>query len=301
MELLDTHQLLADGWSPQGIRREVAAGTLTRVRRGMYLLDPAEDQTERHLADLQATARTLSGEWWFSHASAGVLHGLPVPRRDLALVQVTRDRRTGASRAGNLKQWSCPVAEGDRALLEGLPVTTIDRTVVDLARTGDAPWSVAAADHALHAGLTSLDSLLAVVDQSPRRRGNRVARERLALANGLSESPGESISRVNMALAGLPMPELQHEFTLRGGSRVRGDFWWPEFRLVGEFDGLLKYAGDAPGAPARPDALIGEKAREDGLRELGLFVVRWGWRVALSRQLLAATIRGAITTATAAA
>lgn len=177
-------------------------------------------------------------------------------------------------------------------------MTSIARTVVDLARSEDAAWALAAADAALHRGV-DIDELHSLLEDNPRRPGNRAARQRLLMADGRAESPGESISRFNMAMAGLPEPVLQQEFTLPGGSLVRTDFWWPQFRLVGEFDGLVKYGEEF--AAGGVDALVREKAREDGLRGLGLFVVRWGWRVALNRQLLAATIRGAMGTALRAA
>ena len=48
-------------------------------------------------------------------------------------------------------------------------------------------------------------------------------------------------------------------------------------RLLGEFDGAVKYGrllrpGESPG-----DAVVREKRREDGLRELGFDMIRWGW------------------------
>jgi hypothetical protein len=58
---------------------------------------------------------------------------------------------------------------------------------------------------------------------------------------------------------------------------TRTDFWWEEFRTVGEFDGKVKYGrylrpGQAPG-----DAVFAEKRCEDALRDHGFEVVRWVW------------------------
>lgn len=86
--------------------------------------------------------------------------------------------------------------------------------------------------------------------------------------NGLSESAGESLSRLRMHQYGIPEPVLQHSIPLLG---FRVDFYWPEFRIVGEFDGLSKYGGLA-------DNLATEKAREDALRDEGYQVFRWVWK-----------------------
>ena len=53
------------------------------------------------------------------------------------------------------------------------------------------------------------------------------------------------------------------------GSAYRADFAWPGHRVIGEADGLLKYAD-------RRD-LLAEKQREDDLRRAGWVVVRWTW------------------------
>ncbi|MDQ4137680.1 MAG: hypothetical protein M3116_02380 [Actinomycetota bacterium] len=116
----------------------------------------------------------------------------------------------------------------------------------------------------------------------------------LELADGASGSPGESVSRVAMHLQGLPMPLLQHEFRDRRGRIGYVDFWWPEFDLIGEFDGLGKYTRDDMLSGRSPaEAVIAEKVREDRLRALGPRVVRWGWECAISPPRLAEVLRRA--------
>ncbi|MFM7211917.1 MAG: DUF559 domain-containing protein, partial [Actinomycetota bacterium] len=53
------------------------------------------------------------------------------------------------------------------------------------------------------------------------------------------------------------------------------DMAWPDHKVIGEADGLLKYQD-------RSD-LIAEKAREDRLRAQGWIVVRWTWDEMLRR------------------
>jgi hypothetical protein len=59
------------------------------------------------------------------------------------------------------------------------------------------------------------------------------------------------------------------------------DFYWPEFGIVGEADGDMKYLDPAFRAGRTAEQVVlDEKIREDRLRALGLTVVRWRWRTA---------------------
>jgi hypothetical protein len=101
------------------------------------------------------------------------------------------------------------------------------------------------------------------------------ARAAVEFADGRSESVGESLSRVRMADAGLPPPELQlNVFGALGDWLARPDFCWEELGVLGEFDGRVKYLGTREEV-AR--AVMQEKRREARLREMGWVVVRWEW------------------------
>lgn len=68
----------------------------------------------------------------------------------------------------------------------------------------------------------------------------------------------------------LPAPMLQARIRDECGRFVaRVDFYWPEFGVVGEADGAMKYTDRT--------VLIAEKHRQEALEELGLIVVRWSW------------------------
>ena len=73
-----------------------------------------------------------------------------------------------------------------------------------------------------------------------------------------------------------------------------GDFWWPEFNLVGEFDGYGKYLKKALlNGQTTAEAVLAEKHREDRIRAQGPKVVRWDWSVARSLPLLNLKLRDA--------
>jgi hypothetical protein len=89
---------------------------------------------------------------------------------------------------------------------------------------------------------------------------------------------GESRSRVLLDRLGLAPSALQFEVRTAVGRLVgRTDFAWEEERVLGEFDGRVKYGrllrpGQQPG-----DAVFAEKRREDALRAEEWSVVRWTW------------------------
>jgi hypothetical protein len=100
----------------------------------------------------------------------------------------------------------------------------------------------------------------------------------VAFADARSESVGESRSRVAIARAELPPPTLQWEVRDGDGRLIgRVDFGWPEQRVIGEFDGKMKYGRQSTGDVTEGETVYREKRREDELRAQRLAVVRWGW------------------------
>ncbi len=172
-------------------------------------------------------------------------------------------------------------------LVQGLLVTPPARTVIDLARFGTLQDAVTAADYCLRHDLCTpadLEEELALVPV--RAAGRAHAKTVVGLADGLSMSPGESFSRVQMFRLQIPRPRLQVSFADDQGLIGDVDFWWKQ--AVGEFDGRTKYR-----VPAGADheevgrVLWAEKKREDRLRRKTQ-VARWVWANLLKpEQLLA--------------
>ena len=160
--------------------------------------------------------------------------------------------------------------------VEGIRVTTVERTAVDVACS--TPMGFAGAltifDAALRAGADRgvMSRMLDGV-----RRGVAQARRALRYADAAAESPGESWSRAQMIEAGLPRARLQHEFVDDDGTVIaRTDFDWQGL-LVGEFDGAVKYRKYLRPGETAFDAVRREKYREDVLRRWGIMVIRWTW------------------------
>jgi hypothetical protein len=276
--------LLAAGFSDDEMRRLVRNGRLTPVRRGVYVQGGLPDDVlGRHALQIAAAMGELAGDAVVSHISAAVLHGLRIWGVRLGPVHVTR-RRPGGGRRGVLAHVHVAALEpAEITTIAGLPVTSLARTVADLARMLPFEQAVVVADAAMfykRPDRVDPADLVAALEASPRRPGTRAARRAISFANGLSESVGESRSRVAIAAAGLPMPLLQWEVraSTSGAFIGRVDFGWPELRTVGEFDGLVKYGRTLRPGQDVAEVLVAEKLREDALRAEDKSVVRWMWR-----------------------
>jgi hypothetical protein len=158
-----------------------------------------------------------------------------------------------------------------------LRVTTVARTIADLARTVPFEQAVVVGDGALRLGHTSRAELAEQLLRANGRPGCPAARRVIDFLDGRAESPGESRSRVVLCTAGLPTPELQPTILdVNGGFVARVDFLFPALGVIGEFDGMIKYRNNS--RPGWPESIvIAEKLREDALRALGWAVVRWTW------------------------
>jgi hypothetical protein len=209
----------------------------------------------------EARAQLLIRPAVVSHQSAAVLWGIPLWGPPLDRVHVTR--RPGASTGAS------------RSL--AVHVTGPVRTVLDVARSAPLDVGVVVLDAALRTGVVSAGAVRNGLHQLVGTRGSRHAARAVELADGRSESVGESRSRVLLQRLGLPPPDLQFEVRTRDGLLIgRTDFVWEPQRLVGEFDGRIKYGRLRPGQEAG-DVVFEEKRREDRIRDARWAVVRWTW------------------------
>lgn len=269
--------LLAAGVTDDELRRMRAQGRLTAVRPGAYVPsdDPRLDDTvARHALAVRATAQRMTADTVVSHVSAAVLHGLTLWGLPLQRVHLTRDRVSGGRRTALRHLHTARLDAVDVTQIDGIRVTSVARTLADLALTVPFEPALVAVDAALHRHRTTAVALADAVERAGGRRGSPPARRVVAAADARSESPGETRSRIAIARAGLPAPTLQHAVPELG---FRTDFYWEEFRTVGEFDGKVKYGRNVRPGQDPGDVVFAEKRREDALRDLGFEVVRWTW------------------------
>ncbi len=273
MRLISSSKLPSDGIAEYELRQRHARGELTRVHRGTYL-DSELSVLAANSAEVTHASRVFgfmrrSETATVSGISAAVLHGLPLLNHRLTgPITVTR-RNHGARRAHVAVRRSHLRAE-DVTTLHGLPVTTLKRTIQDLAENVELPELLAATEAALRQGgdITGLEAPL---------RHRRALRWVSMHASARSESYAESWSKYVLYQHGFSFDWQQVSvFDERGRFVARCDFG-SELGLLGEFDGRIKYGEIAGSTEAAADAIMAEKERENRLRSLGWDVARWTW------------------------
>ena len=276
--LLLRRRLIAAGWTDQELRRQRRAGELHRLGRGAYVAAPGTPPAYEARHALLAAVRDErhAADGVLSHVSAAVLHGLSTWGLPLERIHRTRDRRTGGRVGTGVHLHAAPLTPDETVEIDGLLVTTVARTVADIARTAGFDAAVAVADSALHKHMVDPDELARAARRCAGWPGAPRARQVVSVADGGSAGVGESRSRLAILRAGLPAPVLQ--WRVEGDGRVfEVDFGWPELRTVGEFDGLVKYGRLLKPGQDPADVVVAEKLREDEIRDLDLRVVRWIW------------------------
>ncbi|MGN6331638.1 MAG: hypothetical protein ACTHOD_08285 [Motilibacteraceae bacterium] len=216
-------------------------------------------------------------------------------------VHVTRTDGRAARRRAGVVHHAGTLLPDEVAERAGLLVTTPARTLLDVAAYCEAEAGVALADAALHERLTTADELLQALDARRDWPGAAQAARVVSLADGRSESVGESRLRLACAHFGW-VTEPQHCFDTRLG-KAYVDLWIKEWRIALEFDGRVKYRMQEAARQGRSveDVLWAEKRREDALRALGIIVVRVVWADLADREGLRRLILSARDAATGAA
>ena len=278
--------------------REALARGLLRACHGAFvepLTEGSSWEEAEHLARaaVVATAHRLNNGAVFSHETAALVHGLWFLRCPTTthVIQHTKPRR----QARTLRRHTGVLPPEDVVEVNGVRVTSIERTVVDCAKTMRPRDALVVADSGLRLLVQPdrddrrasdertaavRERLLAMVEKGARH-GRRQARAVIAHADPYSESPYESVLRWIAVSRGLPRPVLQMRFDIRGRTYYTDACWYIEIeldgvtvrrRLIGEYDGDGKYlvetAISASTAHAAAQAVIAEKRREDDLRSL---------------------------------
>ena len=280
--------LLRTGKDLRRLAIDPARAGWRRVRRGIWIPEEAWatlDRDHRYQALVHATVLSCQepGAAVLAAHSAAVVWGLPSIEPWPDHVTLLDPDGTSGSSAHIRMMHAAPAQIHE---VSGLRLTSPARTVVDLARRGTLETALAAADHALRVKLCSRSELAdeaGLVTRGARGRG--VARLVVDLADGLSGSAGESLSRLQMFRANFPRPVLQREYRDEAGLIGYVDF--DLGHLIGEFDGRLKYRVPAGASPHEASQILWrEKKREDRLRRFKE-VARWDWSIARTTGALA--------------
>jgi hypothetical protein len=292
--ILASAELVRIGVTKSNLRILVGRGALISLGRGLYAkAAPVARLNTSQLGPaalrLAAAVAAVGPDAVGSYRHAAAIHGLQLlahPRTDA--VDVTRPPGASVSRSARpgtqLRIAAMP--PGHRALVSGVPVTSVARTVIDLARTTAVREGVAVADSALHAKQTTKPELYAVIKSCAGWPGIARARQVVDFSDGLAESAFESIARVAFRDGGLPPPELQATVGADGRVIARADFCWRAHSTIAETDGMAKYSNT--GVARR------QLERDADLRDAGFQVVHITWQqLQISPERVVQSIRAA--------
>jgi hypothetical protein len=249
------------------------------MRRGVYATSAALAWAKRdakfvHAVQVAAAWAGTGRNSVASHQSAALMHGISLLRRPPpAQVTLTRPPglRAGRPSGDGIVFHAAELRKSHVTRLHTVPVTTVARTVADLARTTSFMAGVASADNALYRNKTTKAAVTKVLTVCKQWPGVERARQVVEFADGRAESVLESCARVVFAEHGLPAPDLQVDL---GGERYVGrvDFLWPAYCTVAEVDGALKYEDNG-----RARA-VEQLERDQLLRAAGFRVVHITWQ-----------------------
>jgi predicted transcriptional regulator of viral defense system len=264
--VVSRRQLHRLGYSPAAIGRRVADGRLQRLHRGVYAVGHASLRREGHLysallavGPVAVLSHRTAAEWWDLRARSG------------SAVEVTLPTRNGRRVTGVTVHCVRALAGADITVHRRLPVTTVARTLLDLAEVTDRVTTERALERAENLRLLDVPTAEDVLARAIGRHGARTLRAALAGYTGPSATRSELERRFLSLLteAGL-QPALVNGLVDAGGHCYEVDFAWPVERVLVETDGFVNHSTRA--------AFERDRRRDLELKLAGYEVIRVTWR-----------------------
>lgn len=260
-------QLLGLGLGAGAIRSRLAQGRLHRRHRGVYALGrPELSLRGRWMAAVLAADPALAGHGTLGFRAAAGLWAIR-GFGDGAIDVICPHAR---SNQPGLRFHRMRPADDELTAVDGIPVTGISRTLLDLATVLQPHELEAAMSEANRRGITDRVSLPLLLERYPRRSGTPVIREIFARR---AQDASEVRSRLELRFMAfldaneLPRPRFNQWLPVGPGYEV--DCAWPDARLIVELDSVVFHAD------AR--RFQGDRARDRALVAAGWRVVRLTW------------------------
>jgi hypothetical protein len=226
-------QLVDLGLSDSAIEHRRATGRLVAVERGVFAVSPIleyDDWGRWMGATLTAPGSVLS------HLSAASAWGFLSHRRRLETV--TRPGGGGPRRHGGVLAFRSSTLDDDCTVLRGIPITSVSRTLLDLAGEASHRALARAVREAVRLDLITLVTLGDRLGSYRGRRGSRRLAVTLSRYAGLPLERARSGAEIRaleiLRTAGRPLPRLN--------VRIAGeeaDLSWGSARVIVEIDGAL--------------------------------------------------------------
>jgi very-short-patch-repair endonuclease len=259
--------LYAAGLSRGAVRHLVSTGWLRRIHRGVYVIGAVEPPLARSMAAVLGCGDGAL----LSHYPAAVLWVVrpgPAPK-----IHVTVPGRHVEGPEGVTVHRVKHLHPRDITRRHGIPVTSLARTLLDIAPHTTPRQLARAADEArIQHGLSD-DSLNAQFARYPNHRGVSALRRATAREPRLTRSYAERRLLELIREAGLPEP--QTNVTIAGHEV---DFFWPALSLAVEVDGYAFHSTRA--------AFERDRRRDADLQAHGIDTLRVTW-TQIARESLA--------------
>jgi very-short-patch-repair endonuclease len=258
--VVSARQLRATDVSRTAVHRRVADGRLRSVHHGVYAIGPL---TER--ARWMAAVLALGPHAVLSHRDAAALHGLRAANR--SAIDVTVPRRARARRGITVHETG-DLHPRDRTTIDGIAVTSIPRTLVDLAAILPPPQLRRAYEQAERLRILDLRAIHELLGRANGRRGVAALRVLVAYdATRAVEAQSELELRFLDLLREVGLPAPQVNVVVEG---FVVDAHWPSARVVVELQGFA-YHSDR-------EAFERDHARLARLKLAGYEVLALTWR-----------------------
>lgn len=279
--------------------RRVAAGELASPAPGLFVRTSTWQSVEGSLAlrseYLTRGLAALHPTWTFCGPTAAAIHGLRVGYPLLKQIHVSTPT-SGRVQANQLVQRHF-INSSETSTVNGLRVTTLERTALDCLRTLDFADALAVGDAAAAKLGWDTEQLCCHLEFAGKGlTGIRKALDVAKRVDARSESGGESIARAAMIELGYVVPKLQVwvENPLDAAHPFRVDGMWilPSGTVViFEMDGNEKRENpEMTGGRSTAEVFADERQRESLLSVTGARVLRLSYadvcdRAELSRRL----------------
>ena len=223
--------------SPDVLRRLVRLGAVRQPVRGVYVDARIRDSLELRAACL---ALKLPSGAAISRLTAAWLLGVdgrsPEERHRPLDVECTVPLGVEPVRRPGVRAYVAALRD-DVQDVHGVPCTSAVRTVVDLLRWRPPHMALAVADAMAGRGLVHPEAITAAVETFRRQPGVAQARYLAMNIEPLSESFGESWTRLRILDAGFPRPEAQVQVLVDGILVYRLDLAWRQRGIAIEYHG----------------------------------------------------------------
>jgi very-short-patch-repair endonuclease/predicted transcriptional regulator of viral defense system len=263
--VVSRRQLLDRGWTKQEIDWRIRTGRLHRIHDGVYAVGHKVIPKQ----GLWMAAVLASGpEALLSHHTAAALWG--IRGYSGGSIHVTVPHKSTSTKRTRRHFSVVPIDE--RGVEEGIPVTSVHRTIFDLAATASVDDVVAMIKEAEYLNRWDRLSLPDLLERYPGKRGSRNVR--YALKRLKEEPPGRTRSKLEQRFGPfllrhrLPLPRF-NDWIFLGPKRFQVDCHWPDLRLIVELDGWEGHSTRS--------AFQDDRARDRVLKVAGYSLIRLTW------------------------